>query len=73
MLRLPGLSDALVYAWRGDNGGPPESVEEVLATFAAARKLVPTAQKIIASDLDTFIRKIDTPAVCLHLLHQIMF
>jgi hypothetical protein len=63
VLRLPGLSDAAVYAWRGDNGGPPESVEEVVATFAAARKLVPTADKIIASDLDAFMAKVDTPEV----------
>ena len=63
VLRLPGLSDAAIYAWRGDNSGPPESVEEVLATFEAARTLVPTAKKIIASDLDAFLAKVDTPAV----------
>ena len=63
MLRLPGLSDAAIYAWRGDNAGPPESVEEVLATFDAARTLVPTAKKVIASDLDTFLAKVDMPAV----------
>ena len=59
VLRLPGLSDALVYAWRGDNQGPPESVEEVLNTFEKARALVPTAQKVIASDLDTFLARVD--------------
>ena len=63
VVRLPGLSDAAIYAWRGDNAGPPESVEEVLATFDAVRKLVPTAEKVIASDLDTFLAKVDTPAV----------
>ena len=64
VLRLPGLADVLVYAWRGDNGGPPASVEEVIATFAAAKQLVPTAKRVLASDLDTFLSLVDsTPAV----------
>jgi hypothetical protein len=34
---LPGLSHAMVFAWRGDNAGPPASVAEIVSDFAAIR------------------------------------
>jgi hypothetical protein len=35
---LPGLSHAMVFAWRGDNQGPPASVSEIVNDFASIRK-----------------------------------
>ena len=31
-IRIPGSAHALAYCWRGDNEGPPESAQEVLAS-----------------------------------------
>jgi hypothetical protein len=50
---IPGSPEALVYDWRGDNAGPPTSVEEVKATWNLLRAWWPDAQ-IVASDLDAF-------------------
>jgi len=58
---LPGLPDALVFAWRGDNRGPPDSVEEVLGDFKAARALFPGADAA-ASTFDNFTALL-TPTV----------
>eukprot|EP00911_Craspedida_sp_UC1_P002094 UC1_evm7s1611 len=53
-LAVPGLDEALVYLWRGDNAGPPMDVNEVAADWAAVREIYPNAQNIVASTLDNF-------------------
>jgi hypothetical protein len=40
---IPGFSHALVFAWRGDNQGPPENVAEILGDFASVRATFPGA------------------------------
>jgi hypothetical protein len=50
---IPGSPEALVYDWRGDNAGPPTSVEEVKSTWKVLHSWWPDA-KIVASDLDAF-------------------
>ena len=32
-LVLPGLDEALIYDWRGDNAGPPLTIDEVKKTW----------------------------------------
>jgi len=56
---LPGFSHALAYNWRGDNQGPPESVDEVKAAFNKVRKDFPGAS-VIASTLDAFATELET-------------
>ena len=58
---IPGLSHACVFDWRGDNAGPPTSVNDVIADFAAIRATFPGAQ-VFASTLDNFTSLL-TPAV----------
>ena len=59
-LVLPGLDEALVYDWRGDNAGPPLSTAEVQKTWDIVRGWFPEASTsaggrgIVASDLDSF-------------------
>ena len=50
---IPGLDQALVYAWRDDNAGPPESVAEVVGNYAQVEQMFPGAQ-VISSTLDNF-------------------
>ena len=50
---VPGLAHAFVPAWRGDNAGPADSVEEIEADFAAVRAIFPGAA-VFASTLDNF-------------------
>ena len=50
---IPGLPHALVFAWRGDNAGPPESVAEIEGDFAGVRSRWPGAA-VFASTLDDF-------------------
>jgi hypothetical protein len=58
---IPGLSHAVVFDWRGDNAGPPTSVNDVIADFAAIRATFPAAQ-VFSSTLDNFTSLL-TPAV----------
>jgi hypothetical protein len=58
---LPGTSHALVFAWRGDNAGPPQSVDEVLQNFATVRQEFPGAA-VIPSTFDEFVSVLGDPA-----------
>jgi len=58
---IPGLPHAIVFDWRGDNAGPPTSVQEVVADFAAISATFPGAD-VFASTLDNFTALL-TPAV----------
>jgi hypothetical protein len=49
---LPGLPDALVFAWRGANRGPPDSVEAVLGDYLEAVCI--DTLDAVASSLDRF-------------------
>ena len=53
MVIVPGLQQALAFAIRGDNSGPP-SVLEVIGNYATLKNLFPRA-KIIASGYDAFV------------------
>jgi hypothetical protein len=50
---VPGFNHALCWAFRIDNSGPPESVDEVLNDFSIARWQFPGAQ-VYASTFDNF-------------------
>ena len=58
---IPGLAEAVVFDWRGDNAGPPESVTEVVGDFAAIAAEFPGAE-VIASTLDAFTALL-TPSI----------
>ena len=58
MVIVPGFSEALAFAIRGDNSGPP-SIVEVFRNYATLKKLFPGA-KIVASGYDTFVEKLLT-------------
>ncbi len=51
---LAGFDDALIFAFRGDNGGP-QTVEQALANTASAQSLFPNAN-VIGSTLDAFVK-----------------
>ncbi len=53
-LRVPGSGHALVYAWRGDNAGPPTDVDEVYGWLEAVRTYFPGATPTL-STLDAFV------------------
>jgi len=59
---VPGLAHAATFAWRGDNAGPPDSVQEVLDDFAYIRTQFPGAD-VFASTLDNFTQHLVAPAV----------
>lgn len=50
---VPNFDHALVYGWRGDNSGPPESVDEVLGNFQTVRAMFPGAN-VYASTFENF-------------------
>lgn len=50
---IPGHEHAFVPDWRGDNAGPPQSVEEVVADYMAVSKLFPGAT-VAYSTFDNF-------------------
>ena len=58
---IPGLPHAIVFDWRGDNAGPPLSVEEVVSDFSAIAATFPGAA-VFASTLDDFTALL-TPSV----------
>ena len=58
MVIVPGLKEALAFAIRGDNSGPP-SVLEVIKNYAVLKLLFPNAE-IIASGYDAFVEKLLT-------------
>jgi hypothetical protein len=60
-LQLPGCDEALVYAWRGDDTGPPDSTDEVLSNYAYAQARFPGAQ-VLASHFDNFSVAVATKA-----------
>ena len=49
----PGLAHAMVFAWRGDNAGPPMSTQEIEGNFAQVRREFPGAA-VFSSTLDNF-------------------
>ena len=53
MVIVPGMEQALAFAIRGDNSGPP-GVDEVKRNFATLNALFPGA-KIVASGYDAFV------------------
>ena len=59
---VPGLDHALVFAWRGDNQGPPDSVAEIEADFASVRQTFPGAA-VFSSTFDNFTAHLQSPAV----------
>lgn len=58
---IPGFSHAIVFDWRGDNAGPPQSVAEVAGDYKAVQTVFPGAA-VFASTLDNFTQLL-TPAV----------
>lgn len=58
---IPGFSHAIVFDWRGDNAGPPQSVDEVKGNYATVQAAFPGAT-VFASTLDNFTQLL-TPAV----------
>jgi hypothetical protein len=59
---VPGLSHALVFAWRGDNAGPPGSVAEIASDLASVQKAFPAAT-VVFSTFDDFMQHLLAPAV----------
>ena len=53
---VPGMNEALAFAIRGDNSGPP-GVLEVVRNYIELRLLFPGA-KIVAAGYDTFVEKL---------------
>jgi hypothetical protein len=56
VVAVPGFSEALLYAFKDDNQGPPSAVE-VAALLACVRehKLFPSAAALVGSTFDAFI------------------
>jgi hypothetical protein len=54
--QIPGSSQVLVVAWRGDNAGPAE-VKEVLSDWEKLQKQFPGAN-ILASTFDNFVESV---------------
>ena len=50
---LEGFDEALIFAFRGDNGGP-QSVSQAQANLGSARSLFPNA-KVVGSTLDAWV------------------
>ena len=50
---IPGFSHAIVFDWRGDNAGPPQSVAEVEGDYKTVQAAFPGAA-VFASTLDNF-------------------
>ena len=50
---LPGLAHAMVFAWRGDNAGPPDNVGEIEGDFKTIRGTFPGAA-VFSSTFDNF-------------------
>jgi hypothetical protein len=59
---VPGLSHALVFAWRGDNAGPPINVAEIASNYATVQQNFPGA-KVIFSTFDNFTQHLLVPSV----------
>uniref|UniRef100_A0A7S4F6E6 Uncharacterized protein n=3 Tax=Chrysotila carterae TaxID=13221 RepID=A0A7S4F6E6_CHRCT len=53
-MMAPGLPEALCFAFRTDNSGPPANDEAVAAVFAIVREQFPKA-KVLASTLGDFV------------------
>ncbi|KAJ9464546.1 hypothetical protein DIPPA_09975 [Diplonema papillatum] len=51
--QMPGFDEAMVYAWNGDNAGPPGNAQAVAGTWGQVAQWYPGAE-IIASTLDDF-------------------
>ncbi|XP_067655022.1 uncharacterized protein [Haliotis asinina] len=51
---FPGLAEAMCFAFRTDNSGPPESVEEVLSNFEISRTIFPNAE-VQGSTFEAFV------------------
>ena len=59
---VPGLSHALVFAWRGDNAGPPDSVSEIAGDLKNVQGQFPGAS-VFFSTFDNFTSFLLDPAV----------
>ena len=51
-LQIPNCDIALVYAWRGDNWGPPGNANEVKDNWKTIQTWFPNATEIIASTFE---------------------
>ncbi|XP_071104844.1 uncharacterized protein [Haliotis cracherodii] len=51
---FPGLADAMCFAFRTDNSGPPETVKEVLSNFEISRAIFPNAE-VQGSTFEAFV------------------
>lgn len=60
MVIVPGMQEALAFAIRKDNSGPP-SVDEVIQNYATLKELFPQAI-VVASGYDTFVNKLTITA-----------
>jgi hypothetical protein len=58
----PDLDEVLCYAWRGDNYGPPTSLNETSVDFELFQKQFPNAE-IIASTLTNYFELLNADAV----------
>ena len=56
MVVVPGMQEALAFAIRADNSGPPP-VSEVLKNYQTLKQLYPQAE-VIASGYDVFVNKL---------------
>lgn len=54
---IPGSEHALVFAWRGDNQGPPNSVAEIVGNIASVQAEFPGAA-VFASTFDNFTQHV---------------
>jgi len=59
---VPGSPHGLALDWRGDNAGPPDSVEEVLNDWATMRSELPPGVTILASSFEEWASAALTPA-----------
>ncbi|XP_055897527.1 uncharacterized protein LOC106076569 [Biomphalaria glabrata] len=54
-----GLSEALCFAFRTDNTGPPVDIQEILGYYEIVRAEFPGAE-LVASSLDNFVKALET-------------
>jgi hypothetical protein len=51
----PGMAHAMVFAWRGDNAGPPDTLDEIAGNLRGAQAAFPGASAFF-STFDNFTR-----------------
>jgi len=55
IVQIPGCDTVLIYAWRGDNQGPPGSAKEVQGNWETIRQWFPNATTIKGSTFEAFL------------------